>query len=461
MTINTKIFKKYDIRGKALGDDAVLTADVARSVGRAFASHLQSVEGIGTVVLGWDNRASSSDLQSGLSRGLQESGCDVVVLGLVATPVVYWHAVNQGNIGGVMVTGSHLAADQNGFKLCIGNSTLYGEQIQTLRSTIEDGAFSQGRGSLTKDTAAIDSYVNDLTMRVPASRPLKVVVDAGNGVGGLFGPEIFQKWGHDVVAKLYCDPDASYPNHHPNPQEPENMRDLGIKVREMGADVGIAFDGDADRMGAVDENGEMIAADRLLALLAHDMLKRHPGEAVVADVLSSQVLFDVVESSGGRPFMAASGHSLVKEMMREKNAMLGGEMSGHIFLGEDYFGFDDGFFAAGRLLQLLAGSSESLSQLDNQLPRLFSTPEYRPHCPDADKQAVIDGVAEQLQGKGDVEDVDGFRIKFDHGWGILRASNTEPVLSLRFEGESEAHAASIKAAFEEALEAYPQVSPLE
>ena len=461
MTINAKIFKKYDIRGKALGDDAILTPDVARSVGRAFASYLQSVEGLYAAVLGRDNRASSIDLQSALARGLQESGCDVVDLGMVATPVVYWHAVNRGNVGGVMITGSHLSGDQNGFKLCVGNRTLYGEQIQALRSMIEGEEYWQGSGNLTVDSSAHSSYVDDLANRIPTSRALKVVIDAGNGVGGLFAPELFQKWGHEVIAELYCDPDASYPHHHPNPQEPENMADLGAKVREVGADVGIAFDGDADRMGAVDEHGNMIAADRLLALIAANMLKRHPGEIVVADVLSSQVLFDVVEAAGGRAFMAASGHSLVKEAMREQDALLGGEMSGHIFLGEDYFGFDDGFFAAGRLLQLLAGTDESLSQLDDQLPRLFSTPEYRPNCPDEDKQAVIDSVAEQLQGRGEIETVDGFRIKFEHGWGILRASNTEPVLSLRFEGETEAQAVTYRQIFEDALTAFPQVSPLE
>jgi phosphomannomutase/phosphoglucomutase len=461
MTIDARIFKKYDIRGKASGTETVLTKGVAISVGRAFASHLRSVEGISAVVLGRDNRASSVDLQTALGEGLRQSGCDVIDLELVATPVVYWYAVTRGNVGGVMVTGSHLAADQNGFKLCVGNRTLYGEQIQNLRTMIESGNFAHGSGSLTVNRSAHSDYINDLANRIPAARPLKVVVDAGNGVGGLFAPRLFQRWGHEGVVELYCDPDASYPHPHPNPQEPENMRDLGEKVRETGADVGIAFDGDADRMGAVDENGDMIAADRLLALLAVDMLKRHPGEAVVADVLSSQVLFDVVEAAGGKAYMAASGHSLVKEAMREKKAMLGGEMSGHIFLGEDYFGFDDGFLAAGRLLQLLAGTEATLSQLDDQLPRMFSTPEYRPYCPDEDKQEVIDGVAEQLQGRGEVETVDGFRIKFDHGWGILRASNTEPVLSLRFEGQTEGHAMAYRQIFEDALKGFPQVSSLE
>jgi phosphomannomutase / phosphoglucomutase len=461
MVINPKIFKKYDIRGKALGNDAVLTPGVAEGVGRAFAAYLRRTEKKHVVVVGRDNRASSPDLQAALTSGLLQSGCDVIDLGLVATPIVYWHAVKRGDVGGVMITGSHLNADQNGFKLCVGNRTLYGDTIQALREAIDQEAFIDGSGGLTIDQDAPSVYHQDLAGRIPKTQGLKVVVDAGNGVGGLFAPRLFDAWGHDVVAELYCEPDATYPNHHPNPQEAENMRDLGAKVREVGADVGIAFDGDADRIGAVDENGELIVADRLLALLARDMLRRHPGEAVVADVLCSQVLFDVVEANGGRAFMAASGHSLVKEAMWEKRALLGGEMSGHIFLGEDYFGFDDGFFAAGRLLQLLANSAKTLSQLDDELPRLYSTPEYRPYCPDEDKQKVISGVAEQLKGKGDVNTVDGFRIKFEKGWGILRASNTEPVLSLRFEGETEIDAIGYRELFTAALNDFPQVGTLE
>lgn len=457
MTVSPKLFKKYDIRGRALGDDAPLTPDVARQIGRAIATYMQEVEQVERVVVGRDNRASSYDLQAALMEGLRQSACDVIDIGLVATPVVYWHAVHFGNIGGVMVTGSHLAADQNGLKLCVGNRSIFDNQIQVIRKLLDGGRLYTGSGDLEVDSGAYSRYVNDLAGRIPAGRQLKVVIDAGNGVGGLFGPKLVERWGHDLVGKLYIDPDPTYPNHHPNPQEPENMRDLGEKVREVGADVGIAFDGDADRMGAVDESGAMITADRLLALLAVDMLQRHPESTLVADVLSSQVLFDAVTGAGGYAFMAPSGHALVKEAMRDKSALIGGEMSGHIFLGEDYFGFDDGFFAAGRLLQLLANSDKTLSELDAELPRLFSTPEYRPDCPDDQKQRVIDGVAAALQDAGEVETVDGFRLNTATGWGILRASNTEPVLSLRFEGQTEADALAIKELFVDALKAFPQV----
>lgn len=459
MTINPGLFKKYDIRGRASGPDALLTEEVARLVGRAFATYLAS-KGVNSAVVGHDNRATSEQLQAALMAGLRESGCHALDLGLVATPVVYWHAVNNGDVAGVMVTGSHLPGDQNGFKLCIGARTLYGDAIQALRSIIDAGEFAEGAGALMVQGDSHAEYVDDLVKRVPQGRSLRVVVDAGNGIGGLFGPRLLERWGHTVVECLYCQPDATYPNHHPNPQESENMRDLSAKVRETGADVGIAFDGDADRMGAVDENGTMIAADRLLALLARDMLKRHSGAAVVADVLSSQVLFDAVEAAGGKAFMAASGHSLVKEAMREHGALLGGEMSGHIFLAEDYFGFDDGFLAAGRLLQVIAESGDSLSVLDETLPRLYSTPEYRPHCPDEDKAAVINAVADRLRDRGRVETVDGVRIRFERGWGLLRASNTEPVLSLRFEGETEADALEYRDLFASALKDFPQVDAL-
>ena len=461
MPIDAGLFKKYDIRGRATGDSPPLDVALARSVGRAYGTHLQTFEHRRRVVVGRDNRDTSPALQQAAMEGLRDSGCEVVDLGLVATPVVYWHAVHRNHCGGVMVTGSHLKADQNGFKLCVGNRALYGDDIQAVRRIIESGSYTQGSGTLTAHTEARTDYLEDLRRRVPSGPGLRVVVDAGNGIGGLFGPTLLEMWGHEVVECLYCEPDATYPNHTPNPQEAENMRDLSQWVRTMNADVGIAFDGDADRMGAVDENGAMITADRLLALLARDMLARQSGAGVVADVLTSQIVFDVIEAYGGRAYMAASGHSLVKNAMREHGAMLGGEMSGHIFLGEDYFGFDDGFLAAGRLLQVVATSGRTLSELDDELPRLFSTPEYRPYCPDELKQTVIDGAEERLAGMGRINTVDGLRIAFERGWGLLRASNTEPVLSLRFEGITEGDALTYRDLFVAILRDYPEVAPLE
>lgn len=461
VTISAKIFKKYDIRGKAMGDSPQITPEIAHLIGRAFGTYLKPMGDFDSVVVGRDNRHSSLELQQALMEGLSSAGITVYDLGLVATPVVYWHAVDKGDIGGVMVTGSHLAGDQNGFKLCIGNQTLYGRHIQALRDIIEANEFSSGQCDVIVEEDAHSRYFEDLSARIPKSRALKVVVDAGNGTGGLFAPELITQWGHQVLDCLYCEPDGDYPNHHPNPQVEENMHDLGDAVRELGANIGLAFDGDSDRVGVVDEHGQMIAADRILALLARDMLSRHAGASVVADVLSSQVLFDAIADAGGIPHMAASGHSLVKEAMREHEALLGGEMSGHIFLAENYFGFDDGFMVAGRILQLLAESDMPLSALNADLPTLYSTPEYRPHCPDEDKQTVIDTIAEQLSDQGEVVTVDGVRIRFERGWGLLRASNTEPVLSLRFEGETEADALAYRALFADALKAFPQVEAID
>ena len=458
-TLQASIFKKYDIRGLAQGDNPALTPEVAHPLGRAFGTWLQQMGNINTCVVGRDNRHTSASLQDALMNGLQASGVHVVDIGLVATPLVYWHAVKLGSVGGVMVTASHLGPQHNGFKLCIGNRTIYGDSLQSLQAIIHRGAFFHGRGERKVEIGAYGQYTRDIAERIPMARALRVAVDAGNGTAGLFIPRLLQLWGHEIIP-LYLEPDGDFPNHPANPQDEANLQALAQKVREAGADVGLAFDGDADRVGVVDEQGNMLVADRVLALLSRDMLKRHHGAVVVADVLSSQVLFDVVEAVGGKPIMAPSGHSLVKDVMRQHSALLGGEMSGHIFLAENYYGYDDAFFAAGRLLQLLSASRQPLSALDAELPRLYSTPEYRPHCPDEDKERVIAGVAQALSDKGEVVAVDGVRIKFERGWGLLRASNTEPVLSLRFEGETEADALSYRDIFAEALRAYPQVEPI-
>ncbi|HEX2618687.1 MAG TPA: phosphomannomutase/phosphoglucomutase [Phototrophicaceae bacterium] len=459
--MDASIFKKYDIRGTAEGEKAGVTPEVAHWIGLGFGTHLQRNSHITQVVVGRDNRRSSFDLARAAAEGLRASGCKVIDIELVSTPIVYWQAVRHGNIGGLMVTGSHLSAEQNGFKLCVGNKNLFGSQLQAIRNFIESGDLTYGDGIVTADRSAYSKYVEDLVSRIQMPRPLKVVIDAGNGTAGLFAPRLLKAWGHSVMECLYCQPDGNFPNHAANPQEAENMEALGKRVRELKADIGIAFDGDADRMGIVNEKGEMIAADRILALLARDMLKRQPGATVVADVLSSQVLFDEVERCGGKAVMWASGHSLVKAKMSETSALLGGEMSGHIFLGENYYGYDDGFLAAGRILQVLASSDQPLSALDDTLPRMFSTPEYRPYCRDADKRIVIDGVQRALAEVGEISSVDGVRVKFPNGWGLLRASNTEPALSLRFEGETESDAMKYRALFTAALKAYPQVGALE
>lgn len=462
MGIDATIFKRYDIRGKAEGPQAQVTPEAAQLIGAGFGTYLQRYEHQSVVVVGRDNRRTSFELAQALMQGLKNSGCTVYDLDLVATPIVYWNAVRRGGVGGVIVTGSHLPPDQNGFKLCVGARNIFGAQLQLMHGLIDTRDLTYGSGTLESDRSSYLQYVKDVTARISmGERKLRVVIDAGNGMGGLFAPNLIKAWGHELAACLYCQPDGNFPNHPANPQEEANLRDLGAKVVELGADIGIAFDGDVDRMGIVDERGRMVAADRILALLAQDMLTRHPNSTVVADVLSSQVLFDAVAHAGGKPIMWASGHSLVKAKMSETKALLGGEMSGHIFLGEDYYGYDDGFFAAGRFMQILSNMQKTVSQLDDTLPRLYSTPEYRPYCPDDSKQTVISGVRNALEAHGETTAVDGVRIKFERGWGLLRASNTEPVLSLRFEAETEADALTYRDLFAQALKAYPQVGALE
>lgn len=461
--IERGLFKKYDIRGRAEGEGAPLTLEAAHLIGRAFGAHLRAA-GKDEAVVGQDNRRTSPALAEAVIAGLSEAGIAVQDIGLTSTPAVYWYAMQQDEAGAVMVTGSHLAPEQNGFKLSIGVRNLYGDAITALRTRIEAGDLPTGTGSIMRLPAEAirERYQADLLRRVWMARPLTIVVDAGSGTAGLIAPELFEGWGHSVI-RLYCEPDAAYPHHHPDPQEPKNLADLAAQVVAVGADIGIAFDGDADRMGAVDETGAVIPADRLLTLLALDLLARQPGAAVVADVLTSQTFFDAVAGAGGRPELWASGHSLVKARMTEIGALLGGEMSGHIFLAEDYYGCDDAFLAAGRLLNRIGASGQPLSALNAALPAYHSTPEYRPRCPDDDKAAVIAGVRAALAEDPAVRaitEVDGIRIQYDAGWGLLRASNTEPVLSLRFEGRTEADAQAIRERFFTALSAYPVVTGL-
>ncbi len=451
--IDPGIFKRYDIRG-VVGRD--LTAEAALLIGQAFGTVLRR-QGVREVVIGHDNRTTSRGLADSAIEGLRRAGCNVTDIGMVATPVVYWYAVEHGDIGGMMVTGSHLAPDKNGFKLSVGMRNLHGEQIQALHTMIETGDLIVGEGKITRDEDASKRYLAMLIARQHHKRKLTIVVDGGNGMGGVYAVPLLEALGHTVIP-LYCEPDGTYPNHQPDPQNTANLRDLAAKVQETGADIGLAFDGDADRVGVVDEHGNPIAADRVLVLLARDTLARHPGATVVADVLSTQVLFDEVAAAGGEPLIWISGHSLIKAKMAEVGALLGGEMSGHIFIGDGYYGFDDGVFVAGRIVQVITAQNQSLAALDATVPRLYATPEYRPYCPDDRKAGVIAAVHAQLKDDYPINAVDGVRITFENGWGLLRQSNTEPVLSMRFEGASEADALRYKQIVKDALKAaYPEV----
>ena len=456
--ISSRIFRTYDIRGKA-GED--LDREVARLVARAFGAYLRDERGTRHVVIGHDLRPSSAELTRGLCQGFYEAGCHVLDIGLVATPVLYFQAARLG-AGGVMVTASHLGKAYNGLKLSVGCEALYGDDIKALyRRIVESripGATSDAEACCQPAEGVDALYIGQLVAGFwPSGRRLRVVVDAGNGMAGPYAPRLLTLMGHDVVP-LYCDLDSDFPNHHPNPEKEENVRDLQAKVRETGADLGVAFDGDADRLGVVDEQGQLVSADRLLAWLAQPVLQKHPGAAVVADVLSSQALFDAVQRAGGRPIMWASGYARVRAKMRDENAILGGETSGHMFFADRYVGFDDGIYAAGRVVEMLSLTDEPLSAQIAALPRMYATPEYRPYCPDGKKAAVIETVRKAFAGLYPIVDVDGVRVVFEDGWGLLRASGTEEALSLRFEGRTEEAAHSYRDRMLKALrDAYPEL----
>ncbi len=450
---NPNIFKTYDIRGK-VGDQ--LTAHDATRIGMAIGTYLQRHFHQSRVLIGYDMRDSSGDLLSKLIAGLKYSGCDTYDIGLASTPVLYWSAFRTG-MAGVMITASHLGKEYNGFKIVAGRVPIFGAAIQTIRQLVEDDDFDSSPAERFQLLDVNKSYLAYLAMCYrPVKRKLKVVVDAGNGMGGLYAPTLLTTLGHNVIP-MYIEPDGNFPNHHPNPEKAENVADLAAKVREIGADVGLAFDGDADRVGVVDEHGQLISADKVMAWLATDVIPRNPGATFVGDVLSSQVVFDVVEQNGGKAILWQSGHARVKSKMQEVAAILGGESSGHMFFGDRYYGFDDGVYAAGRVVELLAQDELSLSAHIATLPHMFTTPEYRPHCPEEMKTIIIDGV-KKLLGEVPMVDVDGLRVLFPEGWGLLRPSGTEPVLSLRFEARTEDDAWAYKARIVDLLkQVYPDV----
>lgn len=453
MELNPTWFKTYDIRGNAEKD---FNNDVAAQIGWGIGTYLQRAYHQRFVIVGYDMRLSSESLRNGLIAGLNASGCDTYDIGLVATPVLYMQAFLKG-VAGVMITGSHLAKEHNGFKLVVGRHPIFGDEIQQIYQLIQADDLESGAGTRYLLPDINTYYLSLLSGHFrPKQRRLKVVVDAGNGMGGLYAPELIRHLGHEVT-ELYCQLDGNFPNHHPNPEKAANVAELSAKVREIGADVGLAFDGDADRVGVVDEDGTLIGADKIMAWLATDIVPHHPNAIFVGDVLSSQVVFDVVKNHGGKAILWQSGHARIKAKMQVENALFGGESSGHMFFGDRYTGFDDGIYAAGRVVELLSTSDEGLFSHIARLPQMFTTPEYRPHCPEEHKSSIIEGV-KNLAGDLPYIDVDGLRVLFPNGWGLLRPSGTEPVLSLRFEATMEADAFAYKAQFIEWLKhIYPEV----
>ena len=447
MKINPQIFREYDIRGVV---DRDLTPAAVQTLGQGFGTYMAK-QGHTGLIVGRDGRLSSKALTEALVDGLVSTGCDVIDIGVCPTPVYYFSIHHLERNGGMMVTGSHNPPEFNGFKVSVGPKTIFGEEIQVLRGIVEKGEFSRGKGTYSQHEI-ISEYQRYLRQNIHVARKLKVVIDAGNGTAGVVAGPLLRDLGCEVE-ELYCDIDGRFPHHFPDPTIPEYLDDLIKRVNETGADVGIGYDGDGDRIGVVDDQGRIIWGDQLLILFSREILRDRRGATFVADVKCSQNLFDDVEKHGGRAIMWKTGHSLIKEKMRQEKAFLAGEMSGHLFFADRYLGYDDAIYASCRLLEVLSKTDRTLSQLLGDVPKTFITPEIRLDCPDEIKFKVVESVRDTLRKTHSIIDIDGVRVTFDDGWGLLRASNTQPVLVLRFEALTEKRLAEIKALVEEQVQA--------
>ena len=442
MAVNPVVFREYDIRGVA-GTD--LTEETVGLVARALGTQVRAAGG-SRVVVGRDVRLSGPAFHQAAVAGLRSTGCDVIDLGVVPTPLTYFAAQTLDVHGLCMITGSHNPPEYNGMKIGVGKTTLYGEAIQEILRLVQKGEFASGAGTLTTHDIVgpyQDYVVQNLKL---GARRLKVVIDAGNGTGGIAAP-IFERLGFDVVP-LFLEPDGRFPNHHPDPTVEKNLEHLKRKVLETRADVGIAYDGDSDRVGAVDELGQVLWGDQLMILFSRAILKEVPGAAIVGEVKCSYTLYDDIRARGGRPIMWKAGHSLIKAKMKEEHAELAGEMSGHIFFGHRWLGFDDGIYSSARLVELLTHTAAPLSSLLADVPKTFSTPELRVDCPEEKKFELVRRAQAFFSARYQAVTVDGVRVVFPDGWGLVRASNTQPILVLRFEATTEARLAEIRALVE-------------
>ena len=439
--IDSNIFRQYDIRG-VVGQD--LTVEAAEAIGRAYGA-LLTERGIPLeVAVGRDNRPSGDALRDALVRGLRSTGVNVVDIGVVPTPLLYWSLHHLKVSGGIQITGSHNPPEFNGFKLCVGTGSLHGDGIQRLLQLIQGADFPVGDGTL-RGEAVIDRYCDDVVARIgPLSRPLKAVIDCGNGAGALVAPQLFPRLGI-TPTMLFAESDGTFPNHHPDPTVVENLQDLIAAVQREGADLGIGFDGDADRIGIVDKHGTIIWGDYLLILYARDVLARTGhGQSVIFDVKCSQALPDAITAAGGTPVMWKTGHSLIKDKMKELHAPLAGEMSGHMFFTEGFYGHDDAIYGAARVLRIVADANRGVDELLADIPRYVATPEIRVDCPDDLKFRVVERAQAHFRTLHDVIDVDGVRILYGDGWGLIRASNTQPILVVRFEALSQSRLDEIR-----------------
>ena len=449
MAIPLHVFREYDIRGLVASE---LTPAFAEDLGRGYARFLLDKDpGAQSVVLGRDHRTSSGGLAQAFSRGVRGHGLEVISIGVVPTPVTYFAAHVLPVDGLCMITGSHNPPEYNGFKIGIGKSTLAGPEVQELKKYVVSAKAGE-RQAREREIDIVTPYVHFVVQTLGlAERRLRVVCDAGNGTGGLVGPQLLRSLGHHVI-ELFCELDGTFPNHHPDPTVEENLRDLQKKVVECGADLGIAWDGDADRVGAVDEKGKILWGDQLMILFSRDVLAQRPGSTIVSEVKCSQTLYDDIEKHGGRAIMWKAGHSLIKAKMKEEHALLAGEMSGHIFFRHRYYGFDDGIYSAARLLELVSRDGRKLSQMLDDVPRTWSSPEIRFDFPEEKKFRAVELARERLRKVGKTIDIDGVRVILPGGWGLVRASNTQPLLVLRYEADSPGRLAGIKQLIESTVE---------
>ncbi len=449
------IFRAYDIRGVV---PTTLTAETAYWVGRAIGSQ-SLAQGEPNVSVGRDGRLSGPELVERLIQGVADSGCHVSDVGLVPTPALYYAANVLEGKSGVMLTGSHNPSNYNGFKIVIAGDTLANEQIQALHTRLKTNDLTSGEGSITQ-VDILPRYYEEITRDIKLAKRLKVVVDCGNGAAGVIAPQLIEALNCEVIP-LFCEVDGNFPNHHPDPGKPENLVDLIAKVKETGADLGLAFDGDGDRVGVVTNTGTMVFPDRLLMLFAQDVLTRNPAAEIIFDVKCTRLLTPLIKEYGGRPLMWKTGHSLIKKKMKETGALLAGEMSGHIFFKERWFGFDDGIYSAARLLEVLSKQQMSAEELFETFPNDISTPEINIDVTDESKFSIIDALHDAQWGDdAKLTSIDGVRVDYPHGWGLVRASNTTPVLVLRFEAESETELQRIKDVFHAQLKRVAPDLPL-
>ncbi|HYW30487.1 MAG TPA: phosphomannomutase/phosphoglucomutase [Gemmatimonas sp.] len=449
MPISQTIFRQYDVRG-IVGSD--LDDEVAYGLGRGYAAYLNARGMHGAVAVGRDNRPSGTSLRDAMVRGLTECGYDVVDVGVVPTPLLYWTLHHEAVVGGIQITGSHNPPEYNGFKMSVGTDSLHGGEIQVLYSLVVGTTFPSGKG-IVRHVDVIDRYVADIVARVgriarPDGSSLRVVYDCGNGAGALVAPQLMAALGLDAVG-LFTESDGTFPNHHPDPTVPENLEDCIAAVKREGAEMGVAFDGDADRIGVVDGNGRIIWGDHILILYARDVLARTGlGQPIIFDVKCSQALTHGIEAAGGQPVMWKTGHSLIKEKMKSMHAPIAGEMSGHMFFTEGFYGHDDALYGAARLLRIIADSGKRIDELLSNVPPFVSTPEIRIDTDETLKFAIVERAAAHFSATHDVITVDGVRVLFGDGWGLLRASNTQPVIVARFEARSEERLLAIRSEME-------------